>query len=91
MLSKWLKCILLADKSDFGWKTIGKYVQDELANTEEDTSRIQSFEAWAEKGLKSFAIKKRPQASPDVSWTELEFQKFALDVKIVKFLAGDFI
>lgn len=65
--------MFLADKPDFGWKTIGKYVQHELANTEEDTSRIQSTEARAEKGLKSFASKKHPQAESRclLKWTRI--------------------
>ena len=34
------KLILLADKSDFGWKTVDEYVQHELADTEEDAKGI---------------------------------------------------
>ena len=36
MLSERQKLILLADKSEFGWKTVEQYTQHELADNEED-------------------------------------------------------
>ena len=42
------KLILLADKSDFGWKTVDEYVQHELAVDEEDGKKI----VVQKKGLK---------------------------------------
>ena len=43
----------LADKSDFGWKTVDEYVKHELAVDEEDGKKIRRAEERAEKAVKS--------------------------------------
>ena len=53
MLSERQKLILLANKSDFGWKTVEQYTQHELADNEEDGKEIRRVEERAEKALKS--------------------------------------
>ena len=58
MLSERQKLILLADKSDFGWKTVEQYTQHELADNKEDGKKIRRAEERAEKALKSDASKK---------------------------------
>ena len=52
------KLILLADKSDFGWKTVDEYVQHELAVDEEDGKKIRRVEERAEKAVKSTVARK---------------------------------
>ena len=59
MLSERQKLILLADKSEFGWKTVEQYTQHELADDEEDGKKIRRAEERAEKALKS-TVPKRP-------------------------------
>ena len=54
LLTERLKLILLADKSEFGWKT----VQHELAEDDQDGKKIRRAEERAEKSLKSVAAKK---------------------------------
>ena len=40
LLDERQKLILLADKSEFGWKTVEEYTQHELAEDEQDTKKI---------------------------------------------------
>ena len=67
MLSERQKLILLADKSDFGWKTVEQYTQHELADNEEDGKKIRRAEERAEKALKSDASKKPINQSSSLS------------------------
>ena len=67
MLSERQKLILLADKSDFGWKTVEQYTQYELADNEEDGKKIRRAEERAEKALKSDASKKPINQSSSLS------------------------
>ena len=53
LLAERQKLILLADKSDFGWKTVDEYVKHELAVDEEDGKKIRRAEERAEKAVKS--------------------------------------
>ena len=39
-LDKGMALILLADKSPFGWKTVLEYIQQDLADDEEDEKKI---------------------------------------------------
>ena len=52
------KLILLADKSEFGWKTVEEYTQHELVDSEADGKKIRRTEERAEKALNSAASKK---------------------------------
>ena len=58
MLSERQKLILLADKSEFGWKTVEQYTQHELAENEEDGKKICRAEERAGKALKSTPSKR---------------------------------
>ena len=49
LLSERQKLILLADKSEFGWKTVEEYTQHELADSETDGKKIRRAEERAEK------------------------------------------
>ena len=40
LLSRRQKPILLADKSEFGWKTIEEYTQHEIADSEAESKKI---------------------------------------------------
>jgi hypothetical protein len=51
------KLILLAEKSEFGWKTVEEYTQHELADDDKDEKNIQQAEEWAEKAVKSLSNK----------------------------------
>ena len=53
LLAERQKLILLADKSDFGWKTVDEYVEHELDVDEEDGKKIRRAEERAEKAVKS--------------------------------------
>ena len=63
LLSKRQKLILLADKSEFGWKTFEEYTQHELADSEADGKKICRAEERAEKALNSAASKKSVKRS----------------------------
>ena len=50
------KLIKIADKSEYGWKTVMEYDQDQLASNEEDNKRIKMAEKEASRKIKA-AIK----------------------------------
>ena len=58
LLAERQKLILLADKSDFNWKTVDDYVKHELAVDEEDGEKIRRAEERAEKAVKSMVARK---------------------------------
>ena len=58
LLTERQKLILLADKSEFGWKTVQEYTQHELAEDDQGGKKIRRAEERAEKSLKSVAAKK---------------------------------
>ena len=60
LLDERQKLILLADKSEFGWKTVEEYTQHELAEDDLDAKKIRHAEERAEKALKSRAAKRKP-------------------------------
>ena len=47
------KHIRIADRSEFGWATVEEYVEDELAEGEDDEKRIQRADLRARKKFKS--------------------------------------
>ena len=63
LLTNRQKLILLADKSEFGWKTVEEYSQHELAEDEDDGKKIRRAEERAEKALKSASTVFRPSSS----------------------------
>ena len=63
LLAERQKLILLADKSDFGWKTVDEYVEHELAVDEEDGKKIRRAEERAEKAVKSTVARKAARRS----------------------------
>ena len=69
ILTERQKLILLADKSEFGWKTVEEYTQHELADDEADGKKIRRAEERAEKALKSTTSKKSAKRSSSVSRT----------------------
>lgn len=69
MLSEQQKLILLADKSEFGWKTVEEYVQHKLADAKEDAKWIRRAEDRAEKALNIFSCEKIFQAESFCSAT----------------------
>ena len=68
LLSERQKLILLADKSEFGWKTVEEYTQHELADSEADSNskKLSTAEERAEKALKSAASKKSAKHSTSI-------------------------
>ena len=63
LLSDRQKLILLADKSEFGWKTVEEYTQHELADSEADGKKIRRAEERAEKALNAAPSKKSVKRS----------------------------
>ena len=49
LVSKRVKAIKLADKSEFGWATVNEYLSDELASDSDDEKRINRAERRAER------------------------------------------
>ena len=52
IVSKRIKAIKLADKSEFGWQTVNEYLSDELASDSEDEKRMYRAERRAERKIK---------------------------------------
>ena len=61
IVSKRVKAIKLADKSEFGWQTVNEYLSDELASDSDDEKRMFRAERRAEKKVKD---KRRRQHRP---------------------------
>ena len=57
------KLILLADKSEFRWKTVEEYTQHAFADSEADGKKIRRAEERAEKAVKSAVPKKSVKRS----------------------------
>ena len=51
LVSKRVKAIKLADKSEFGWATVNEYLSDELASDSDDEKRIFRAERRAERKI----------------------------------------
>ena len=51
LVSKRVKAIKLADKSEFGWTTVNEYLSDELASDSDDEKRIYRAERRAERKI----------------------------------------
>ena len=49
LVSKRVKAIKLADKSEFGWATVNEYLSDELASDSDDGKRIYRAQRRAER------------------------------------------
>ena len=61
IVSKRIKAIKLADKSEFGWQTVNEYLSDELASDSDDGKRMYRAERRAERKIKD---KRRRQPRP---------------------------
>ncbi|XP_078345384.1 uncharacterized protein LOC144630892 [Oculina patagonica] len=61
LVSKRIKAIKLADKSEFGWATVNEYLSDELASDSDDEKRIYRAERRAERKVNK---EKRRRARP---------------------------
>ena len=66
MLGERQKLILLADKSEFGWKTVTEYLQHKLADDEQDGKKIRCAEERSEKAVK-MSISKRSKSKSFVN------------------------
>ena len=51
VISKRVKAIKLADKSEFGWATVDEYLSDELASDSDDEKRIYRAERRAKRKI----------------------------------------
>ena len=73
MVTERQKLILLADKSQFRWKTVQEYTQHELSDSEADAKKIRRAEEEAEKALKSAAAKKSAKRRPFLCSSRSQF------------------
>ncbi len=66
------KLILLADKSEYGWKTVSEYLDNELADDEEDAKEIKKAEKEAQRKLNKTrnAKKTRTSSRGGFSWSQ---------------------
>ena len=60
VVSKRIKVIKMADKSDFGWSTVNEYLSDELASNSDDEKRMYRAERRAERKTKGIRRQFRP-------------------------------
>ena len=60
VVSKRIKAIKMADKSDFGWSTVNEYLSDELASNSDDEKRMYGVERRAERKTKDRSRRLRP-------------------------------
>ena len=56
------KLILLANKSEYGWKTVSEYIDNELAVDEEDAKKIKKAEKEAQRKLNETCTAKKTRA-----------------------------
>ncbi|CAB4020979.1 Hypothetical predicted protein [Paramuricea clavata] len=66
------KLILLADKSEYGWKTVSEYLDNKLADDEEDAKKIKKAEKEAQRKLnetRNGAKKTRASSRGGFSWS----------------------
>ena len=63
LVSKRVKAIKLADKSEFGWATVNEYLSDELASDSDDEKRIYRAERRAERKINK---EKRRRVRPTI-------------------------
>ena len=62
------KHIRIVDRSEYGWAAVEEYVEDELADGEDDEKRIQRVDFRAGKKLKSVkGAKNKKGSGPDLS------------------------
>ena len=62
LTEKRIKVIKLADRSEFGWSTVGEYLSDDLASNSEDEKRIFRSERRAERRSKQAASRRKISA-----------------------------
>ena len=60
VVSKGIKVIKMANKSDFGWSTVNEYLSDELASNSDDEKRMYRAERRAERKTKEKRRRFRP-------------------------------
>ena len=60
VVSKRIKVIKLADKSDLGWSTVNEYLSDELASNSDDEKRMYRAERRAGRKTKERRRRFRP-------------------------------
>ena len=60
VVSKRIKVIKMADKSEFGWSTVNEYLSDELASNSDDEKRMYRAERRAERKTKDKRRRFRP-------------------------------
>ena len=51
LIDQWQKVILIADLSEYGWKTVGKYRDNELADNDEDANKMRKAEKEAQRKM----------------------------------------
>ena len=62
LVTKWMKIIMIADKSEYSWATVQEYLTDELASNSDDEKRLFRSEKRAERKVKE-SKKKRVRMS----------------------------
>ena len=60
VVSKRIKVIKMADKTDFGWSTVNEYLSEELASNSDDEKRMYRAERRAESKTKERRRRLRP-------------------------------
>ena len=58
------KLILIADKSDYGWKTVGEYLDNELADDDQDAKKMKKAEKEAQRKIAESRAAKATKARP---------------------------
>ena len=58
------KLILIADKSDYGWKTVGEYLDNELAVDDQDAKKMKKAEKEAQRKIAESRAAKATKARP---------------------------
>ena len=61
------KLILMADRSDFGWKTVGEYLDNELAENDEDAKKMKKAEKEAKRKIADARASKTAKRSASFS------------------------
>ena len=64
LIDRCQKLILIADKSEYGWKTVGEYLDNELADNDQDAKKMKKTEKEAQRKLAETRASKVAKARP---------------------------
>lgn len=66
------KLILIADRSDYSWKTVAEYLDNELTHNDQDAKKMEKAEKHSQWKIAESCAAKAAKAQPDHWETQLQ-------------------